>query len=156
MLKSLYFNGYMCPSVSNRPNILYLCHDFGAPYSHSTNHQHPATHPRHNKNHVLPKRSTMLKSISCSYNFCFVSCGKVMFSSVCQEFCLGCGVPASGSGGVHPPGETPHTLGRHPQGKHPLPRDGHCSGRYASYWNAFLFLSIILLLYVVIHTRNRF
>ena len=30
MLKSLYFNGYMCPSFSNRPNILYLCHDFGA------------------------------------------------------------------------------------------------------------------------------
>ncbi len=30
MLKSLYFNGYMCPSFSNRPNILYWCHDFGA------------------------------------------------------------------------------------------------------------------------------
>ena len=24
-------------------------------------------------------------------------------------------------------------------GRHPPPRDGHCSGRYASYWNAFLF-----------------
>ena len=30
MLKLLSFNGYMCPSFSNRPNILYLCHDFGA------------------------------------------------------------------------------------------------------------------------------
>ena len=34
-------------------------------HSHSTNHQHPAAHSRHNKNHVLPKHSTMLKSISC-------------------------------------------------------------------------------------------
>ena len=31
--------------------------------------------------------------------------------------------------------ETP--LGRHPHS------DGHCSGRYASYWNAFLLMSII-------------
>ena len=28
--------------------------------------------------------------------------------------------------------------GLHPQGRHPPP-DGHCSGRYTSYWNAFLF-----------------
>ena len=25
-------------------------------------------------------------------------------------------------------------------GRHPPSRDGHCSGRYASYWNAFFFL----------------
>ena len=24
-------------------------------------------------------------------------------------------------------------------GRHPASRDGHCTGRYASYWNAFLF-----------------
>ena len=29
--------------------------------------------------------------------------------------------------------------GRHPPGQTPPPPDGHCSGRYASYWNAFLF-----------------
>ena len=54
---------------------------------------------------------------------------------------------------AHPPWEAPpgstHPLGStlreaHPQ-KHPLgmhtssPPEGHCSGRYASYWNAFLF-----------------
>ena len=36
-----------------------------------------------------------------------------------------------------PPGQTPPP-GRHtPLGRHPP--NGHCSGRYASYWNAFLF-----------------
>ena len=35
-------------------------------------------------------------------------------------------------------GEVYTTLGRHlPRQTHP-PRDGHCSGRYTSYWNAFL------------------
>ena len=28
--------------------------------------------------------------------------------------------------------------------RHPTPRDGYCSGRYASYWNAFLLLSYFL------------
>ena len=36
------------------------------------NHQHPAAHSRHNKNHVLPKRSTMLKSISCYWTNWFL------------------------------------------------------------------------------------
>ena len=35
------------------------------------------------------------------------------------------------------PWETPP--GRHPLGRHPPPPDGHCSGRYATYWNAFLY-----------------
>ena len=62
--------------------------------------------------------------------------------------------------GRHPPGQTHSrhppwadtlpradtplgipSLGRHPLGRHPPPpRDDHCSGRYASYWNAFLSL----------------
>ena len=52
------------------------------------------------------------------------------------------------------PGQTPpradtpflgrHPLGRHPLSTHPLPRDCHCSGRYASYWNAFLFKFLFL------------
>ena len=33
------------------------------------------------------------------------------------------------------------TGGVHPPGRHPPPRDGHCSGRYTSYWNAFLVCS---------------
>ena len=51
-------------------------------------------------------------------------------------------------------GQTPllgrHLLGRHPVGRHAswagtllwadTPWDGYCSGRYASYWNAFLYL----------------
>ena len=45
--------------------------------------------------------------------------------------------------GRHPPRQTP-PLGRQPPGQTP-PRqtapDSHCSGRYASYWNAFLLVS---------------
>ena len=59
------------------------------------------------------------------------SWGKVMFSqvSVCPQ-----------GGGVHPPRRQPlpprqdtPLASRHP------PRDGYCSGWYASYWDAFLF-----------------
>ena len=42
------------------------------------------------------------------------------------------------------PPRSRHTPGsRHPPpsgSRHPPPRDGHCCGRYASYWNAFLYL----------------
>ena len=77
-----------------------------------------------------------------------------VFTNVCQEFCWW------GGGGVWqtpPPGRHPlDRLGRHPPGRHlpgqappgrhpprqtrqtpPPPADGYCSGRYASYWNAF-------------------
>ena len=38
----------------------------------------------------------------------------------------------------HPPGvDTPQST--HPP---PPPRDGHCCGRYGSYWNAFLFITV--------------
>ena len=41
--------------------------------------------------------------------------------------------------------DTPDPLaGRHPLGRHLPSRDGHCSGRYASYWNAFLFYTIVI------------
>ena len=65
------------------------------------------------------------------------SCGKVMFLHVSVIQCTGevwqtppwanppCQTPSLGK---HPPWETP-----------PPPSDGHCSGRYASYWNVFLF-----------------
>ena len=54
------------------------------------------------------------------------SCVKVMFSKA--------SVILSTKGGGR--------SGRHRPGRHPLadpPVDGHCSERYASYWNAFLF-----------------
>ena len=65
-----------------------------------------------------------------------VSTGRV----VCIPACTGADTPL----GRHPswadtlPRQTPHP-GRHPLGRH-TPPDGHCSGRYASYWNAFLYL----------------
>ena len=84
-----------------------------------------------------------------------------VFTSVCQEFCQqgGCvcqtptpaprqadtpPVDIPWQANTPPPTDTP--LGRHPSpwqadtplGRHPLPADGYCSGRYASYWHAFL------------------
>ena len=61
------------------------------------------------------------------------------------------GVPASVHAGIHTPRQTPR-LGRHTShwaDTPPPPPGGHCRGRYASYWNAFLFymrLSISLLI----------
>ena len=63
------------------------------------------------------------------------------FTPVCDSVHRGVynplGRPPSGRHlpGRHPPGQTPI-----PQADNPPLRDGHCSGRYASYWNAFLFL----------------
>ena len=120
------------------------------------------------------------------------SCGKVMFSQACQEFC-----PRGVGGGVsvcliacrdtHPPGHTyPPTPDRHPLCRHrhthtlnththtpwtdrqththtsprqtphptgqtlppPPTREGHRSGWYASYWNAFLLDPWSLLIYL--------
>ena len=53
-----------------------------------------------------------------------------VFTSKCQEFCPqgGCTPP----GRQTPPGHTP------PRAGHPPSRNGYCSRRYASYWNAFL------------------
>ena len=60
------------------------------------------------------------------------SCRKSMFLqvSVCPRV-----------GGCTPPGPPGQTSPWAPPRQTPHPyRDGHCSGRYASYWNAFLFL----------------
>ena len=74
------------------------------------------------------------------------SCGKVMFLHLEGERCNPPGRHPPG----HPPRQTPpwtdtHSLpgktsplDRHPPSR-PPPPDGHCSGRYASYWNLFLF-----------------
>ena len=48
----------------------------------------------------------------------------------------------TGRGVADPPGRPPTTdtpPGQTSPRQTPLHRDGHCSGRYASYWNAFLF-----------------
>ena len=65
-----------------------------------------------------------------------------VFTSVCQEFCPLGDVHPTGQTTprqtlpvqTHPQADTP--LVRHPPGRHPQ-ADGYCSGRYASYWNAF-------------------
>ena len=65
------------------------------------------------------------------------NCGKVMFFYRCLSV-------HGGLSGQTPPRQTPPQADTPqadtPPGRHPLgrPQDGHCSGRYASYWNAFL------------------
>ena len=53
----------------------------------------------------------------------------------------------------HPPGRhlpPPWADTSHPPGQTPQPpSDGHCSRRYASYWNAFLFYQQLLLQYSI-------
>ena len=74
------------------------------------------------------------KSCICPPNFNYYrpqcSCGKIMFSQASVILFTG-GVWQT------PPPDIP--LGRHPRTDTPPTRDGHCSGRYASYWNTFLF-----------------
>ena len=86
------------------------------------------------------------------------SCGKVIFSQASVSHSVH-------SGGVHPRAGTPpgqvHPRGRctpwqvHPLGRctpwagtppTPPPHDGHCSGWYASYCNAFLKLIFLLVM----------
>ena len=56
-----------------------------------------------------------------------------MFSQASVILFTGGGVYPSMHWGRHPPADTPPLADTLP------PLDGHCSGRYASYWNAFLF-----------------
>ena len=86
-----------------------------------------------------------------------------MFSQACVKNSV------HGEGGEPPQTDTP-TLrqtppGRHAPGRHLSPglppRNGHCSGRYASYWNAFLFTEILseraetfYLLYMIINRKS--
>ena len=103
------------------------------------------------------------------------SCGKIMFSQACVKnsvhkgqtppplpsACWDTHTPAQCMLGYTPPpaqcmlGSTPPPpdtlLGRHPRvdtplGRQPPPSGDHCSRRYASYWNAFLLDSILLIL----------
>ena len=73
----------------------------------------------------------------------------------CLWFC------SKGGSGRHPPGQTAPPPGRHPlggpPGRHPPaqcmlgyppPNCGHCSARWASYWNAFLFFGVVALTYL--------
>ena len=70
------------------------------------------------------------------------SCGKAMFYT-CLWFCSqGEQTPPWAD---NPPGQTPPWTNTPPQqtptlSRPPSLRDGHCSGRYASYWIAFLFI----------------
>ena len=84
------------------------------------------------------------------------SCGKVMFLHLSVSHSVHRGVSASVHAGIHtplgrhPPPPSRNPLGRQPPppgqtpapGQIPHPADGHCSRRYASYWNAFLFIRV--------------
>ena len=59
-----------------------------------------------------------------------------IFTSVCQEFCSRGGVCLSACWDTTPQADPP---GRHPRVDTPSLGRHHCSGWYASYWNAFLY-----------------
>ena len=74
----------------------------------------------------------------------------------------GCQMGVSAQEGVCPGDYTPRTSGRHlpdqrqthlpgPEADTPLPRDGHCGGRYASYWNVFLSFN-----HITSHIHDKF
>ena len=85
------------------------------------------------------------------FHTCLSSCSQGVVVSqhalqVCRPIPRG-EVEGSGLGvfpGPHPGGcLQAHTRGEYPSmhwGRHPPPADSYCCGRYASYWNAFLFL----------------
>ena len=72
--------------------------------------------------------------------------GKVVFSQASLSPQVGCGrhPPRQTPGQTHPRQTHPLRQTPHPGQTPPLPRDGHWSGRYASYWNAFLFQSFFV------------
>ena len=85
--------------------------------------------------------TTFVRSIITTRNS---SCWKGhVFTGVCLTTEGRCTPPPQAEGRHPLPRQRTATpLGRPPQaeGRQPLPpADGHCSGRYASYWNAFLF-----------------
>ena len=78
----------------------------------------------------------------------------------------GGGVSAPVHAGIHPlgrqypRGQTPSPLGRHPpERQHPLyrhpPADGYCCGWYASYWNAFFFISVVVCVCSTFHLHHK-
>ena len=87
------------------------------------------------------------------------SCEGYVFTPVCQSFCSrggGCAIPACIAGGIPAwlqgglllgggllPGGT--CSGGGACLETPLKADGYCCGRYASYWNAFLFEAVAAL-----------
>ena len=79
----------------------------------------------------LSKRSSLLINSQVYFYRPQRSCGKVMFSQASVILFMG-GVWQTPPGQTPIPGQTP------PPGRQP-PADDYCSGRYASYWNAFLY-----------------
>ena len=67
-------------------------------------------------------------------------CGKVIFSQACVKNSVhrNGGVSASVHAGIHTP-PTPRQTPPEADTPPPPTAEGYCCGRYASYWNAFLF-----------------
>ena len=69
------------------------------------------------------------------------SANEVCYTSLSVILFTGAGLCPRGGVSQHtlgrpPPGRHPHPI---PPGRHPPPPAGHCSGRYAAYWNVFLY-----------------
>ena len=80
------------------------------------------------------KNSSLIPSSSDTHNYRLQRSSRQCFTRICDSVHGGGGGSGRYPRGRHPPGQTP------PRDRHPPPADGHCSGWYASYWNAFLLL----------------
>ena len=106
-------------------------------------------------------------------------CEGYVFTPVCQSFCSQGGVVSQHALQVSRrgwyPSMTCRSPGPHPRGKlrgmtlgglqahtwegvpgQTTPADGYCCGRYASYWNAFLFLIISLVVTYFLRAASRY
>ena len=89
--------------------------------------------------HLLPSANEVVERL------CFYTClSVILFTggvclSACGDMSAQGSVCLSACWDTHPPGQTPVRAGT--PGQIPPAAHGHCSGRYASYWNAFLFIN---------------
>ena len=92
------------------------------------------------KNHVLIKSKIPSSPFVLVITARNSSCRKVMFLHLSVSHSVHGGGVGTDTPLGRPPWQTP--LGRHTLLGRPLLRDGHCSRRYASYWNAFLLVTV--------------
>ena len=114
----------VCDSVHRGGVCLSACYDTTTPLEQTHTHPEQATplRSRHPPEQTPPAQSMLGDTVN-----------RQAVHILLEQ---GGGLSASVHAGIHPPpGQTP-LLGRHPPGQ-TLP-GGHYSGRYASYWNAFL------------------
>ena len=101
--------------------------------------------------HLVNNRIVHVRTDFASFRFLLPSAPKLqqgnIFTGVLSVISFtggggGC-LPQCMMGYTPPPRQVHPRASNTPRQVHPLPHDGHCSGRYASYLNAFLLINIL-------------